>query len=172
MVYCGDFLLLPIAPSVSCPCLDALYIRSSKLLPSHTVSRYLPTSTTRLSLLPNPHPKRDCVPCRRRGADRIAGADVVGWVLITPTHPPARPPARPPTHPPSLNPNPNPPPSPTTITPSRHTIPIGTPVHPHHPQVHQPCRGAEGDVHAIVRRPPRLRPPAAARRAQGRNGTI
>jgi len=55
-VYCDNFLLLPIAPSVSCSCLDALYTRSSKLLPSPAVSYCLPMSTTRLSLLPNLHP--------------------------------------------------------------------------------------------------------------------
>ena len=38
------FLLLPAAPSVSCPCLDALHTRSSKLPPSPSVSfRLLPS---------------------------------------------------------------------------------------------------------------------------------
>ena len=40
------FLLLPVAPSVFCPCLDALHTRSSKLPPSPAVSRCLPMSTT------------------------------------------------------------------------------------------------------------------------------
>ena len=59
-VYCQasvGFLLLPVAPSVSCPCVDTRLTRSSKLPPSHAVSRCLPMSTTRLSLLPNPHPQ-------------------------------------------------------------------------------------------------------------------
>ena len=51
------FLLLPIAPSVSCSCLDALNTRSSKLPLSPTASRCLPLSATRLSLLLNPNPK-------------------------------------------------------------------------------------------------------------------
>jgi len=50
-------LLLPIAPSVSCSCLYALYARSSKLPPSPSVSHCLPMSTTRLSLLLNFHPQ-------------------------------------------------------------------------------------------------------------------
>ena len=53
------FLSLPVAPSVSCSCLDAPYTRSSKLPPSPAVSYRLPMSTTRLSLLPNPHPKTE-----------------------------------------------------------------------------------------------------------------
>ena len=52
--YC--FLLLPVAPSVSCSWLDASNTRSSKLPPSPAVSHCLPLSATRLSLLPNPHP--------------------------------------------------------------------------------------------------------------------
>ena len=51
------FLLLHVAPSVSRSCLDAPYTRSSKLPPSPAVSYCLPLSTTRLSLLPNPHPQ-------------------------------------------------------------------------------------------------------------------
>jgi hypothetical protein len=43
------FLLLPVAASVSCSRLDALYTRSSKLPPSPAVSYCLPMSTTRLS---------------------------------------------------------------------------------------------------------------------------
>ena len=39
--YCCDFLLLPIAPSVSCSCVDALNTPSSKLQLSPTVSRFL-----------------------------------------------------------------------------------------------------------------------------------
>ena len=54
-VYCYDFLLLPITPSVSCSCLDALNTPSSKLPLSPTVSHCLPMSATRLSLLLNPH---------------------------------------------------------------------------------------------------------------------
>ena len=50
------FLLLPVAPSVSCSWLDALNTPSSKLPLSPSVSYCLPMSTTRLSLLPNPHP--------------------------------------------------------------------------------------------------------------------
>ena len=51
------FLLLPIAPSVSCSWLDALNTPSSKLPLSPAVSRCLPLSATCLSLLPNPHPE-------------------------------------------------------------------------------------------------------------------
>ena len=51
------FLLLPITPSVSCSCLDALNTRSSRLPPSPAVSHCLPLSTTRLSLLLNRHPQ-------------------------------------------------------------------------------------------------------------------
>ena len=44
-VYCYDFLLLPVAPSVSCSCLDAPYalrdINFRRLLPSPTVSQRL-----------------------------------------------------------------------------------------------------------------------------------
>ena len=40
-VYCCDFLLLPVAPSVSCSCLDALNTPSSKLSLSPSVSRFL-----------------------------------------------------------------------------------------------------------------------------------
>ena len=40
-VYCYDFLSLPIAPSVSCSCADALIIPSSKLPLSPTVCRFL-----------------------------------------------------------------------------------------------------------------------------------
>ena len=40
-VYCYDFLLLPIAPSVSCSCVDALNTPSSKPPLSPTVSRFL-----------------------------------------------------------------------------------------------------------------------------------
>ena len=40
-VYCYDSLLLPIAPSVSCSCVDALNTPSSKLPLSPTVSRFL-----------------------------------------------------------------------------------------------------------------------------------
>ena len=47
-------LLLPVAPSVSCSCLDARLTRSSKLPPSPAVSRCLPVPTTRLSSLPAP----------------------------------------------------------------------------------------------------------------------
>ena len=46
-VYCQAsccFLLLPVAPSVSCSSVDALQPRSSKLPPSSTVSRCLPLS--------------------------------------------------------------------------------------------------------------------------------
>ena len=47
------------SPSVSCPCVDALHIstRGSKLPRSPTVSRRLSMPTTRLSTLPNHHPK-------------------------------------------------------------------------------------------------------------------
>ena len=41
VVYCYDFLLLPITPSVSCSCVDALNTPSSKLPLSPTVSRFL-----------------------------------------------------------------------------------------------------------------------------------
>ena len=51
------FLLLPVAPSVSCLSVNALHTRSSKLPPPSTISRCLPLSTTRLCLLPNPHPQ-------------------------------------------------------------------------------------------------------------------
>jgi hypothetical protein len=40
-VYCYDFLVLPIAPSVSCSCVDALNTPSSILPPSPSVSRFL-----------------------------------------------------------------------------------------------------------------------------------
>ena len=40
-VYCCDFLLLSLAPSVSCSCLDAQHTPSSKLALSSTVSRFL-----------------------------------------------------------------------------------------------------------------------------------
>ena len=55
-VYC--FLLLPVASH----CFPLVYRRSKytprrKLLPSLAVSRRLPLHTTRLSLLPNPHPQ-------------------------------------------------------------------------------------------------------------------
>ena len=63
-VCCHDFRRLPIASCrsvrVSCPCVDALIheaVNFHRLLPSPNVSRCLPMSTTRLSLLPNPHPK-------------------------------------------------------------------------------------------------------------------
>ena len=62
------FLLLPVAPSVSYSWLDAPSTRSSKLPPSPAVSYCLSMSTTRLSLLPNPHPQH-----RRRRA-RVVGA--------------------------------------------------------------------------------------------------
>ena len=52
-----DFLLHPMAPSVCCPCMDALLTRSSKLPPSPAFPRRLPLSTSRLSLLPNHRPK-------------------------------------------------------------------------------------------------------------------
>ena len=58
--YCeasSGFLLLPVAPSVSCSSVDTLHTRSSNLPPSSTVSRCLSMSTTRLSLLPDPNPK-------------------------------------------------------------------------------------------------------------------
>ena len=48
-VCCCDFLLLPVAPSVSCSCPDAPRTRSSELPPSPAVSYCLPPSTTRLS---------------------------------------------------------------------------------------------------------------------------
>ena len=51
------FLLLPVASSVSCACLYALYTRSSKLPPSPAVSRCLPMPTTGLSLLPDHNPQ-------------------------------------------------------------------------------------------------------------------
>ena len=54
---CYDFLLLPVASSVSCSYVNALCTRSSKFPPSPAVSYCLPLSRTRLSLLPNPHPK-------------------------------------------------------------------------------------------------------------------
>ena len=63
-VYCydflllHDFLLLPIAPSVSCSCSDALNTPSSELPLSPAVSLRLPMSTTRLTLLLNPSPQR------------------------------------------------------------------------------------------------------------------
>ena len=53
----------PIAPSVSCSCLDALNTPSSKLPLSPAVSRCLPLSATRLSLLLNPHPKLSETAC-------------------------------------------------------------------------------------------------------------
>ena len=56
-VYCCDFLLLPITPSVSCSCVDALNTHSSELPLSPTVSLRLPLSATRRSLLLNPHPQ-------------------------------------------------------------------------------------------------------------------
>ena len=43
-VYCYDFLLLPVTPSVSCSCVDALNTPSSKLPLSPTVSHRLPLS--------------------------------------------------------------------------------------------------------------------------------
>ena len=59
-----DFLQLPVAPCVSCSCLDALNTPSSKFPLSPTVSHCLPLSptvynpsTTRLSLLPDPDPQ-------------------------------------------------------------------------------------------------------------------
>ena len=51
------FLILPITPSVSCSCLDALNTPSSKLPMSPSVSLRLPLSTTCLSILPNPNPQ-------------------------------------------------------------------------------------------------------------------
>ena len=52
------YLLLPVAPSVSCPCVDArLTLRDINFHRLLAVSRRLPMSTTRLTLLPNPHPK-------------------------------------------------------------------------------------------------------------------
>ena len=59
-VYCQasvGFLLLPVAPGVSCLSVDVLQTRSSRLPPSPAVSCRLPISTTRLSFLPNPHSK-------------------------------------------------------------------------------------------------------------------
>ena len=50
-------LLLHVAPSVSCPCVDTRLTRRRKLPPSPAVSGCLPMSTTRLSFLPNHHPK-------------------------------------------------------------------------------------------------------------------
>ena len=59
VVYCCDFLLLPIASycsvRISCSCLDAPHTRSSRLPPSPAVAYCLPLSTTRLSLLSNPN---------------------------------------------------------------------------------------------------------------------
>ena len=55
-VYSYDFLLLPIASSVSCSCVDALNTISSKLPPppTSTVSRLVqPLGTIRLTLLLN-----------------------------------------------------------------------------------------------------------------------
>jgi hypothetical protein len=49
------FLLLPITPSVSCSWLDALNTPSSELPLSPAVSRCLPLSAIRLSVLLNPH---------------------------------------------------------------------------------------------------------------------
>ena len=56
VVYCCDFLWLPNAPSVSCPCSDPRIAPSSILPPSASVCLCLPPSTARLTLLPNPHP--------------------------------------------------------------------------------------------------------------------
>ena len=67
------FLLLPIAPSVSCSCLDALNTPSSKLPLSPNVFHCLPLSATRLSLLLNPHPKRS----RQRENQAAEEADLV-----------------------------------------------------------------------------------------------
>ena len=53
-VYCCDFLLLPVVPSLSCSCVHAPNTRSNTLPPSPAVSYCLPMSTTRLSLLLNP----------------------------------------------------------------------------------------------------------------------
>ena len=65
------FLLLHVAPSVSCSCVDALRTRSSKLPPSPSVSRFLPVSTTRPSLLPNPLPQHESPRCARRANRRV-----------------------------------------------------------------------------------------------------
>ena len=59
-VYCQasvGFLLLPVAPSVSCSFVDALLTRSSKLPPSPAFSQCPPMSTTCLSFLPNHNPQ-------------------------------------------------------------------------------------------------------------------
>ena len=72
-VYCYDFLLLPIAPSVSCSCVDALNTPNSELPPSPAVSRRLPLSAIRLSLLLNHHPKHHLAPPTPR-----AGAGTYG----------------------------------------------------------------------------------------------
>ena len=75
-----DFLLLPIASGVSCPCVDALlkYIHEAvnfrHLPPSPAISQCLPMSTPRLSFLPNPHRQRRRRPPRGGGGARGRGS--------------------------------------------------------------------------------------------------
>ena len=66
-VCCCNFLLILVAPSVSCSCLDAPYTRSSKLPPSPAVSYCFPMSTTRLSYtsFTSQPPSSGCSPSSR-----------------------------------------------------------------------------------------------------------
>ena len=90
LLHCHDLRQLPVAPSVSCPCVDTRLTRRSKLPSSPAASRRLPMSTTRLSYTsfcsqppPSPgrlHSKRDrrhaplpACACGRHTLGRVPG---------------------------------------------------------------------------------------------------